>query len=141
MKPLLIKIFSRQQLEQLALELKPIFDAHPKVLFRGEVGAGKTTLIKALAKVYGVQGQVDSPTFSLVNEYVGETHISHFDLYRIHGVEELLDIGWEDYLYGEGQLWVEWPENAPEAFHEGFLLVNLEKPENPDERKIEVWEV
>ncbi|MGB0430411.1 MAG: tRNA (adenosine(37)-N6)-threonylcarbamoyltransferase complex ATPase subunit type 1 TsaE, partial [Bacteroidia bacterium] len=93
MKELLNRKFGEFEINKLANELKQLFTAHKKVMFKGEVGAGKTTLIKALAQAFLVFDHVDSPTFSLVNEYVGEISIYHFDLYRLKGYEELIDIG------------------------------------------------
>ncbi len=79
------------------------------------MGAGKTTLIKELCRTLGVADEVSSPTFSLVNEYEsGIGPIYHFDLYRIRSVEELYDLGYEDYFFSGYLCLVEWPEMAPE---------------------------
>ena len=141
MKQLFNKEFGIAALDKIALDLKLFLLKNKKVMFKGEVGAGKTTLVKALAKAFNVLDDVDSPTFSLVNEYNGEIDIFHFDLYRLKGYEELLDIGWEEYLDGGNHIWVEWPENAPEAFDEEFLLIRLEKLENENRRRVELWEI
>ena len=84
---------------------------YPIVLFEGSMGAGKTTLIKAYARHLGVEDEVASPTFSLVNEYLlkGEP-VFHFDFYRINDEEEALDIGVEEYLQSGHPCWIEWPE-------------------------------
>jgi len=82
------------------------------VAFYGEMGAGKTTLIRELCTRLGVQDNVNSPTFSIVNEYRvpgGET-IYHFDFYRIEKPEEALDFGYEEYLYSGSRCLIEWPE-------------------------------
>ena len=82
--------------------------------FHGDLGAGKTTYIKKIVKDLGVEEGTSSPSFSIVNEYVtknGEA-IYHFDLYRLKRAEELLDIGWEDYLNSNSPIFVEWPEMA-----------------------------
>ncbi|WP_055445877.1 tRNA (adenosine(37)-N6)-threonylcarbamoyltransferase complex ATPase subunit type 1 TsaE [Lacinutrix mariniflava] len=80
-------------------------------LFEAEMGAGKTTLIKALVKALGCNDTVSSPTFSLVNEYKTETKtIYHFDLYRVEDESELYDFGIEDYLNSNAYLFIEWPE-------------------------------
>ena len=84
------------------------------VLFNGEMGAGKTTLIKEVVKQLGVNDVANSPTFSLVNEYhsrKGEK-IYHFDFYRIENEEEALDMGIEDYFYDNAWCLIEWPENV-----------------------------
>jgi tRNA threonylcarbamoyladenosine biosynthesis protein TsaE len=85
--------------------------AYPVVLFEGGMGAGKTTLIKALASYIGVEDVVASPTFALVNEYrAGDAPVFHFDFYRIDDEEEALDIGLDDYLQSGYRCWIEWPE-------------------------------
>ena len=84
------------------------------VLFYGEMGAGKTTLIKQLIKQLDVNDTVNSPTFSLVNEYFSATEetIFHFDFYRIQNETEALDIGIEDYFYKNAWCLIEWPQNV-----------------------------
>lgn len=82
--------------------------------FYGQMGSGKTTLIKKICELLHVTSRVSSPTFSLVNEYETDTHeiIYHFDFYRIKSVEEIYDIGYEDYFYGNNLCLIEWPELA-----------------------------
>jgi len=86
---------------------------HKILLFYGEMGVGKTTLIKELCKVLGVEDIASSPTFSLVNEYKTNTNetVFHFDFYRIEDEEEAYDMGIEDYFYSNNWCLVEWPEN------------------------------
>ena len=81
------------------------------IMLRGELGSGKTTLIKSVLKRMGVNDSVTSPTFSIVNEYdFSENIIYHFDLYRIVKIEELDIIGFEDYIYSQNICFIEWPE-------------------------------
>ena len=81
------------------------------VLFEGEMGSGKTTLIKALARELGIEDQVASPTFSLVNEYLYKGDpVFHFDFYRIDDPEEAMDMGLDEYLHSGHLCWIEWPE-------------------------------
>ena len=84
------------------------------LVFHGKMGAGKTTLIKAIVKELGVSDVANSPTFSLVNEYVAGdgTTINHFDFYRIDNEEEAYDMGFEDYLYSDGWCLIEWGEKV-----------------------------
>ena len=81
--------------------------------FYGKMGAGKTTFIKALCKELGVEDEVNSPTFAIINEYRSETTaelIYHFDFYRIKKLEEVYDLGYEDYFYSGALCFIEWPE-------------------------------
>ncbi|NVK52082.1 MAG: tRNA (adenosine(37)-N6)-threonylcarbamoyltransferase complex ATPase subunit type 1 TsaE [Flavobacteriaceae bacterium] len=86
---------------------------HKTLLFYGEMGAGKTTLIKELCKELGIEDVASSPTFSLVNEYhtVKNDIVYHFDFYRIEDENEALDIGIEDYFYSNAWCLIEWPKN------------------------------
>lgn len=95
--------------------------------FYGEMGAGKTTLIKEICIQLGVLDAMSSPTFSIVNEYLddmGES-IYHFDFYRLKEESEALDIGIEDYFYSESYCFIEWPEKIPSLIPEGHLKINI----------------
>lgn len=97
------------------------------IAFNGEMGAGKTTFIKAICNVLGVQETVSSPTFSIVNEYKGNNNqiIYHFDFYRIEKTEEAYNLGYEEYLYSNAYCFIEWPEKIKELLPENTLFVNL----------------
>ena len=102
--------------------------AAPNVLcLYGELGAGKTALVRGLAEGMGLECAVSSPTFTIVNEYPGERELIHFDMYRLAGAEELFDIGWEDYLRRNAILAVEWSENVEEAFDGSEIRIRFEK--------------
>ena len=100
--------------------------------FYGHMGAGKTTFIKAICEELGVDDVVTSPTFAIVNEYTaaGGTPIYHFDFYRIKKLEEVYDMGYEDYFYGDGLCFIEWPEMMEELLPDGATKVQI--TENPD---------
>lgn len=83
------------------------------VLYKGEMGAGKTCFTKGIAKYLGIDEEVTSPTFALINEYYGEINVFHFDLFRISGFDDLYGIGFFDYFDRNGVLCIEWSENIP----------------------------
>lgn len=111
--------------EQFANRLK----ANDGVLYNGEMGAGKTYFTKGIAKHLGIDEEVTSPTFALINEYYGNINIFHFDLYRINSFEDLYAIGFYDYFDRNGILCVEWSENIPDLadFFENAYSVSLTK--------------
>lgn len=101
------------------------------VLFSGEMGAGKTTLIKQFCNFLGVKDEVSSPTFSLVNEYQSPIgNVYHFDLYRIQSENELYDIGYEHYFFSGYLCLIEWPEMAKGIIPSKHVLVELRLDNN-----------
>lgn len=101
--------------------------------FYGKMGAGKTTFIKAVCETLGVTDVVNSPTFSIVNEYRSDTTgelIYHFDFYRIQRLEEVYDMGYEDYFYSGALCFIEWPELVEELLPGDAVKVQIE--EQPD---------
>ena len=117
-----------QSLETVARQFWSAISEHRVIAFYGSMGAGKTTFITALCKALGVEDTVNSPTFTLVNEYEAADGMPvwHFDFYRIERPEEALDIGLEEYLYGDGLCLIEWPENIEPLLPEDCLKVYLE---------------
>lgn len=119
---------------KLAKKLKP-----PRVIaLVGELGAGKTCLVKGLAKGFEVKSKdlVNSPTFTLINEYKGKFPIYHMDLYRLNSEEEFFDLGYEDYFFGKGITVVEWAERIPAALPEDMIAIRL-KVKGENKREIE----
>jgi len=115
------------ELQMVARELLPYLQANPVLTFYGKMGAGKTTLIKAICKEMGVTNIVTSPTFALVNEYTttsSET-IFHFDFYRINKIEEIFDLGYEEYFYSGHYCFVEWPELADSILPDDALQIKI----------------
>ncbi|MDT0554886.1 tRNA (adenosine(37)-N6)-threonylcarbamoyltransferase complex ATPase subunit type 1 TsaE [Patiriisocius hiemis] len=100
-------------------------------LFKGEMGVGKTTLIKELAKQLGVKDTLSSPTFSIVNEYQTSTEkIFHFDFYRIKSEDEAMDMGVEEYFYSGHFNFIEWPEKIETLIPQEYVEVTLNKNKN-----------
>jgi len=108
--------------------------------FNGKMGAGKTTFIKAICEVMGVKETVNSPTFSIVNEYEAADGriIYHFDCYRITNTQEALDLGAEDYLYSGNLCFIEWSENMAPLLPDSLVNVDIEEQED-GKREIKMW--
>jgi tRNA threonylcarbamoyladenosine biosynthesis protein TsaE len=128
-------------LDEISAVSKMILAQNPKkvILFYGEMGAGKTTLIKALAKSLGVTAATSSPTFSLINEYQtdDEDSIYHFDVYRLKNESEAYDMGIEEYLYSGHWCFVEWAEKIPSLIPNEHSVVRI-KAISATERELEL---
>ena len=109
------------------------------VALYGDLGAGKTAFVRGMARGLGIAARVSSPTFTIVNEYLGARELYHFDMYRLGSAEELFDIGWEDYLSRGGICAVEWSENVQDAFEGDEIVVRIEKT-GDNERRIAIGE-
>ena len=108
---------------RLAAQLKP----GAVIAYRGDLGAGKTAFTRGLARGLGIGDPVTSPTYTIVNEYLGgRLPLFHFDMYRLGSADDLFDIGWDDYLERGGVCAVEWSENVAEAM-ESPITVTIEK--------------
>ena len=116
---------SPQETEALGQKLGQMLPAGTVIAYRGDLGAGKTAFTRGLARGLGIQDPVTSPTYTIVNEYLGgRIPLFHFDMYRLHSAEDLFDIGWDDYLERQGICAVEWSENVEEAL-ENPLVVTI----------------
>ena len=105
----------------------------------GDLGAGKTAFVRGMARGMGITARVNSPTFTIVNEYPGSPELCHFDMYRLNSAGELFDIGWEDYLRRGAVCAVEWSENVQEAFDGSEIPVRITKVSDTG-RRIEIGE-
>lgn len=132
--------YGLDQLDEIAQNIIK-YSSLKTYLFFGEMGVGKTTLIKALVKHLGSEDNVSSPTYSLVNEYLADDKpIYHFDFYRINSIEEVYDIGFEEYLAQDVHIIIEWPELIESLWPEHFVRVDLEMLENT-KRKVNISHV
>lgn len=122
-----IQISSVEDLDRAAREFLAAMDQATVFAFRGEMGAGKTTFIKAVCEALGVEDVINSPSFSIVNEYrsaSGEL-IYHFDCYRLKRVEEALDFGFEDYMESGCLCFIEWPDIVGELLPGDTVMVDI----------------
>jgi tRNA threonylcarbamoyladenosine biosynthesis protein TsaE len=120
---------SLSSLKEIAKEMITFSEQNKIFCFYGEMGVGKTTLIKELIKFLGVEEEGSSPTFSIVNEYVSNEgkSIYHFDFYRINSEEEAFDFGYEEYFYSGNYCFIEWPEKIDNLLPDSFVKINIEK--------------
>lgn len=130
---------SINDLNQISKQLIEHFGTSRVILFNGEMGAGKTTIIKEICKNLGVSENTSSPTFSIVNEYQTDNHesIYHFDFYRLENEQEAMDFGYEDYFYSNSFCFIEWSEKIPNLIPENHQVVSI-KIDNSNNRIISI---
>ncbi|HEX2868913.1 MAG TPA: tRNA (adenosine(37)-N6)-threonylcarbamoyltransferase complex ATPase subunit type 1 TsaE [Ignavibacteriales bacterium] len=113
--PFSVKVTSEEETARLAGEFSKTLQGGEVVALMGNLGAGKTSFVKHLLRQFGIDN-VSSPTFAIVNEYEGRLNVNHFDFYRINKVEELYDIGFEEYLMRDDTVtFIEWADLLPEV--------------------------
>ena len=128
---------SPEETEKLGAALAKALKPGTIIAYRGDLGAGKTAFTRGLARGLGCQEMVTSPTYTIVNEYLGgRLPLFHFDMYRLHSSDDLWDIGWEDYLERGGVCAVEWSENVADAM-ENPITITIEKL-GEDTRRISI---
>lgn len=134
--------FALDEIEKVAKDLIKAAENSMVWLFYGEMGAGKTTLIKAICRALGVHSLMTSPTFSIVNEYSGDNGrvFYHFDFYRLKNEEEAYDIGVEEYLDSGRHCFVEWPERVPSILPQARFEIHIDI-ESPTQRRIHYQKV
>jgi tRNA threonylcarbamoyladenosine biosynthesis protein TsaE len=127
-------------IEEISRTAKIILSLNPSskiFIFNGEMGSGKTTLIKAIIKELGYEGTVSSPTFSIINEYLNGDKIYHFDFYRIKNKNELLDIGIDEYISSNNRCFVEWPNLITDILPDKHIELNIDVISS-DDRKLTI---
>ena len=131
---------SPEETEKIGAAVGKIIPAGTVLAYRGDLGAGKTAFTRGLARGLGFKEAVTSPTYTIVNEYLGgRLPLFHFDMYRLSSADDLFDIGWEDYLDRGGVCAVEWSENVREALPPDAVTVTIARcPENDGWRSITI---
>lgn len=129
----IIAVFDLDSIDAAAANLINTFPEARIFAFYGDMGSGKTTFIKSVCRSMGVGQFVTSPTFALVNEYRdigGKLSFFHFDFYRIEKVDEVLDMGYEDYFYSESFCFIEWPEKVAALLPDNTLKISIDVLDN-----------
>jgi len=132
-----IRIDTLDDARRAAHEFVSYIDQSTIFAFYGKMGAGKTTFIKAICEELGVEDVITSPTFAIVNEYRSETTcelIYHFDFYRIKNIDEVYDMGYEDYFYCGALCFIEWPELIEDLLPEDTVRVHITEDESTHAR-------
>jgi len=120
-----IRIDSLEHIRAAAREFIENMGQSRVFAFYGKMGAGKTTFVKAICEELGVEDVITSPTFAIINEYEGDETIYHFDFYRIKKLEEVYDMGYEDYFYSGAFCFIEWPELIEEILPDDAVRVSI----------------
>lgn len=121
--------FSEEETYQLGVRLARLLGPGRAVSLEGDLGAGKTALVKGIAKGLGVRDTITSPTFTLVNTYEGDVTLHHFDVYRIDDPEELYEIGWEEYFNPNDVCIVEWGDRVPQMLPADVMRIRIIRDE------------
>lgn len=133
-----IRIENLENIRQAAKLFVEQIGAYKVFAFYGKMGAGKTTFIKAICEELGVEEVITSPTFAIINEYEAKGQpVYHFDFYRIKKLEEVYDMGYEEYFYSGALCFIEWPELIEEVLPEDTVKVSIQ--ENPDGSRSVNW--
>ena len=139
---MIFRVCSDKETEELGRRLASGLEASgitsAFIAMRGEMGVGKTVFTRGFASHFGIKG-VKSPTYTVVNEYRGRVRIYHFDLYRISDVDDLVSIGYDDYIAEEAYSICEWSERIPEEIPDGAISVEISRvAEDEEARRIEI---
>lgn len=134
--------YSYEETQNVAMEFAGRLNGGEFIAMYGDLGAGKTAFVQGIAKGLGVSSHVTSPTFTIVNEYEGRLPLYHFDVYRIYDPDEMYEIGYDEYINGDGVCIVEWAELIEELFPEKYLKITILKDNEKgiDYRKIIIEE-
>lgn len=132
-----IKSCSVEETISLAKKLGSTITKGTTICLTGDLGTGKTHFAKGVAEGLGITSSITSPTFTIVNEYhTGRLPLYHFDVYRVHDADEILQVGFEEYIYGEGITLIEWADLIESILPDEFLQVKIEKNQTENERII-----
>lgn len=136
MKILKIKLTSLNETEVFGQKLGSLLMPGDILCLNGDLGAGKTTLTQSIGLGLGVEDYITSPTFILINEYRGRMWLYHFDVYRLENVEEVYDLGFDEYFYGNGVCIIEWAEKIEKFLPRERIEINIKMEAKVEERML-----
>ena len=119
--------YSPEETEKIAYEFSQWLNAGDVVCMYGELGAGKTAFVRGIARGLGIKDHITSPTFTIVNEYCGKMPLYHFDVYRIADEDEMYEIGYEEYIDGDGVSVIEWPQLIKDILPKSYYSVKIDR--------------
>lgn len=130
---------SVEETMDIGRKLGELVESGTTICLTGDLGTGKTHFTKGFARGLGITDNITSPTFTLINEYAeGRLPFYHFDVYRVHDTEEILDIGYEEYVYGKGVTLIEWADLIEAILPDEFIHVKIEKTASENQRRITI---
>lgn len=130
--------YSYDDTQKIATEIADLLKGGEFIAMYGDLGAGKTAFVQGLAKALGIKSHITSPTFTIVNEYEGRLPLYHFDVYRIADCDEMYEIGYDEYINGDGVCIIEWAELIEDIFPDSYYKITILKDDEKgfDYRKI-----
>lgn len=134
------KTSSVEQTVEVGIKLGKLLQKGDIVCLSGNLGTGKTAFTNGIAKSLGIDGYITSPTFTIVNEYRGDVPLYHFDAYRLADSEEMFEIGFEEYIEGNGVVVIEWPQRISDILPQEYIWIEIKKDmeAGTDARVIEI---
>ena len=135
---LIVKLNGLKDTEDFGIKLGKLLKPMDIVCLNGDLGAGKTTLTKSIGIGLGVEEYITSPSFTLINQYKGRVIVYHFDVYRLDEVDELYDLGFDEYFYGDGVCIIEWADKIEKFIPEERIAIDIEKTSHHDERILHI---
>lgn len=133
-----IKLNGLKDTENFGIRFGKLLKPGDIVCLNGDLGAGKTTMTKSIGIGLGVEEYITSPTFTLINMYKGRMVVYHFDVYRLENVDELYDLGFDEYFFGEGVCIIEWAEKIDRLIPEDRIIIDIKKTDSIDERILHI---
>ncbi len=133
-----IIINSLEEMKDFGVKLGKALKAKDIVCLDGDLGAGKTTLTQSIGLGLGVKEYITSPTFALLNEYKGDLDVYHFDVYRLENIDEIYELGFEDYFYSDGVSIIEWADMIKEILPDEIIEIYIQKDETLTKRIITI---